>query len=110
MYIGIYGDLITIYPKPYSIYLRGTMSPGLRACLLEGRVWGGAWVLKPLPGVPGFYAAHSEGLYSGQALLESLRLRTSKGSYIRLLEGGAVSTLEAPSFDEIRRGTVKFRR
>ena len=24
---GVYGDLIIIYPKPYSIYLRGTISP-----------------------------------------------------------------------------------
>ena len=23
--MGVYGDLIMIYPKPYSIYLRGTM-------------------------------------------------------------------------------------
>ena len=23
---GVYGDLITIYPKPYSIYFRGTIS------------------------------------------------------------------------------------
>ena len=23
---GVYGDLITIYPKPYSIYLRGTIA------------------------------------------------------------------------------------
>ena len=23
---GVYGDLITIYPKPYSIYSRGTIS------------------------------------------------------------------------------------
>ena len=22
---GVYGDLIVIYPKPYSIYLRGTV-------------------------------------------------------------------------------------
>ena len=24
---GVYGDLIIIYPKPYSIYLRGTITP-----------------------------------------------------------------------------------
>ena len=24
---GVYGDLIRIYPKPYSIYLRGTIDP-----------------------------------------------------------------------------------
>ena len=23
--LGVYGDLIIIYPKPYSIYLRGTI-------------------------------------------------------------------------------------
>ena len=27
MEYGIYGDLIIIYPKPYSIYLRGTIDP-----------------------------------------------------------------------------------
>ena len=27
--IGVYGDLIAIYAKRYSIYLSGTMSPGL---------------------------------------------------------------------------------
>ena len=26
---GVYGDLILIYPKPYSIYLRGTIAPKL---------------------------------------------------------------------------------
>ena len=26
-YMGIYGDLIMIYPRPYSIYLRGTITP-----------------------------------------------------------------------------------
>ena len=25
MEYGVYGDLIVIYPKPYSIYLRGTI-------------------------------------------------------------------------------------
>ena len=24
---GVYGDLIMMYPKPYSIYLRGTINP-----------------------------------------------------------------------------------
>ena len=24
---GVYGDLLVIYPKPYSIYLRGTLDP-----------------------------------------------------------------------------------
>ena len=24
---GVYGDLVIIYPKPYSIYLRGTIAP-----------------------------------------------------------------------------------
>ena len=27
--MGVYGDLITIHPKPYSIYLRGVSGPGL---------------------------------------------------------------------------------
>ena len=26
---GVYGDLTTIYPKPYSIYLNGTMGSGV---------------------------------------------------------------------------------
>ena len=32
--MGYSGDLITIYPKPYSIYLRGTIAPSRP--LLEG--------------------------------------------------------------------------
>ena len=31
MEYGVYGDLIMLYPKPYSIYLRGTI--GCRAIL-----------------------------------------------------------------------------
>ena len=35
---GVYGDLIMIYPKPYSIYLRGTV--GLRVLSLGlGFLW-----------------------------------------------------------------------
>ena len=29
---GVYGDLIIIYPKPYSIYLRGTIEFRVMAC------------------------------------------------------------------------------
>ena len=27
--MGVYGDLIIIYPKPYSVYLRGTIGTGV---------------------------------------------------------------------------------
>ena len=37
---GVYGDLIIIYTKPYSIYLRGTIGPIMH---------NGSWPLLPLP-------------------------------------------------------------
>ena len=30
---GVYGDLIIIYPKPFSIYLRGTTGFGANVCI-----------------------------------------------------------------------------
>ena len=36
---GQYGGLIIIYPKPYSIYLRGTVNPKLLESRLGIRVW-----------------------------------------------------------------------
>ena len=35
MEYGLYGELIKVYPKPYSIYLRGTIAVGFRACFSE---------------------------------------------------------------------------
>ena len=35
MEYGVYGDVTITYPKPYSIYFRGTMSP-LRAAQVAG--------------------------------------------------------------------------
>ena len=36
----VHGDLIEVYPKPYSIYLRGTIDPGFRlGFALGARGW-----------------------------------------------------------------------
>ena len=37
---GIYGDLIITYPKPYSIYLRGTIGFGVEKLCHSASVWG----------------------------------------------------------------------
>ena len=43
MEYGVYGDLTIMYPKPYSIYLRGTVEvikgSGFRAEVRVLRVW-----------------------------------------------------------------------
>ena len=33
IYIGVHGDLVITYPKPYSIYLRGTIHIYIYACI-----------------------------------------------------------------------------
>ena len=35
--MGYMGDLYISYPKPYSIYLRGTI--GFRACVFQTHAW-----------------------------------------------------------------------
>ena len=37
MEYGVYGDLIMRYPKPYSVYLRGTI--GVRVAGFHKRTW-----------------------------------------------------------------------
>ena len=37
MKYGVYGDLIMRYPKPYSVYLRGTI--GVRVAGFHKRTW-----------------------------------------------------------------------
>ena len=58
MEYAVYGDLFIIYPKPYSIYLRGTIGLGLRG--LEVMVEGlGAYRL-------GFRGSGSRGVRANQ--------------------------------------------
>ena len=40
---GVYGDLIIIYPKPYSIYLRETISFQSRRSTASGEAAGRYW-------------------------------------------------------------------
>ena len=44
---GAYGDLIMIYPKPYSIYLRGTINPVLKRVLVWHPVRSRPWCWLP---------------------------------------------------------------
>ena len=67
----MYGDLIRIYPKSYSIYLRGTIGPSNRSSRTRGSAYSSqlsfSWALQPPWQEAGWGAAGVSGLGLGWA-------------------------------------------
>ena len=59
MEYGIYGDLILICPKPYSIYLRGEYTFYASLCALEALFW----EFRPYTGVAGICRVRGRDVY-----------------------------------------------
>ena len=66
---GVYGDLIIVYPKPYSVYLRGTItawlsaSRGAASLFMQVASSGISWKSFPKVGkTPGIFNIFSNGL------------------------------------------------